>query len=883
VIVVALLERDHQLQCLRRAWDDALGGSGSIVLLAGESGIGKTQLARVFVDGLDDVPVLWGVCDPLGVPRPLGPLHDVEADLGDTLARLLADGAPLHAISAEVLRLLKARAVLLVVDDLQWADEATVDLLRFLLRRITGTRSLVLATYRDDDLDHEHALRGLLGDVARTPAATRLDLAPLSIEAVTAMVGARDIDPAHLHRLTHGNSFFVTEIVSQDGEVLPTTVRDAVLARAAGLDAAARDLAELVACAPTGIPDVLLSALGVGSGALRTLDAAGLVARERRRITYRHDICRLAVADAIPPGGEVALHRRMLAAFETQPDPDPVVLVHHALAAGDAERVFSYAERAGRAAAGSGAHTEAVRFFRTAMEAAPSAAPAGLAELLAVELYLTDRLDEAVAAGRRAVSWRHAEGDVCGVSAGRRLLAVLEWCLGNRRRAEEYAAAAVDVLEGRPDPASPENAVLGHAYSIQAFLAMQMSDLVTARERCARAREVADGVTDRAFEIRLGVIESVVAVMSGDEGGRDRLVAVLEHARERFDEEARSTVAGSLVDLDVEQRRLEDAEKVLDHSLPLIAERDVRIAHGLQLGVRARLHLLRGAWDEARHDASTVLTGSRSPVTHTWPCLVRGLVELRSGRAGADEHLARGWELAQRFGEPLRLLPAAAALAERCWTTAAADPRLDDAAALLATASLPGTEWSAGELAVWLVRLGRDVDLSHLRVARPHRLLLDGRPLAAAECWEALGCPYERALAMVDSGELAETFAALEILDRLGADAVAATVRRSLRRRGVAGVPARPRTSTRANPAGLTSRQVDVVRLLDEGLTNAEIAARLVISEKTADHHVSAILTKLDVRTRREAAAAARTMGLARDRRRTPHDEAASAPVTPRP
>jgi hypothetical protein len=376
VIVVHLLERDHQLRCLRRVWDDALGGSGSIVLLAGESGIGKTRLARVFVDGLDHGQVLWGVCDPLGVPRPLGPLHDVAADLGDPLARLLADGAPLYEISGELLSLLKARSVLLVVDDLQWADEATVDLLRFLLRRLPGTRSLVLATYRADDLDHQHALRGLLGDVARAPGATRLDLAPLSVEAVTTIVGARDIDPTRLHRLTRGNSFFVTEIVSQDGEALPTTVRDAVLARAAGLDTAARDLAELVACAPTGIPDVLLPALGVGSGPLRTLDAAGLIARERRGITYRHDICRLAVADAIPPGGDVALHRRMLAAFETQPDSDPAVMVHHALAAGDAERVFSYAGRAGRVAAGSGAHTEAVRFFRTALDAvtnAPSA------------------------------------------------------------------------------------------------------------------------------------------------------------------------------------------------------------------------------------------------------------------------------------------------------------------------------------------------------------------------------------------------------------------------------------------------------------------------------------------------------------------------------
>ncbi|GLZ49634.1 hypothetical protein Acsp06_58190 [Actinomycetospora sp. NBRC 106375] len=411
---------------------------------------------------------------------------------------------------------------------------------------------------------------------------------------------------------------------------------------------------------------------------------------------------------------------------------------------------------------------------------------------------------------------------------------------------------------------------------------MQASDLVGARERCARAREVTDVARDRALDVRLGVIESVVAMMDGEDGARDRLLAVLEHARERFDEEARSTVASSLTEIDVEQRRLDDAAEVLERSLPLTAERDVRIAHGLQLGARARLHLLRGAWDDARRDASTVLSGSRSAVTHTWPCLVRGLVELRTGRIGGGDLLDRAWELARGYGEPLKLLPAAAALAERCWTTGTADSRLDDAAALLPAAALPGTEWSAGDLAVWLVRLGRDVDTTRLRVAEPHRLLLDGRPSASAASWETLGCPYERALAMADSGERTETFAALEILDRLGADAAAARVRRDLRRRGVTGVPLRPRTSTRANPGGLTSRQVDVVRLLADGLTNAEIAARLVISEKTADHHVSAILTKLDVRTRREAAAVARTLGVTPDRRRASRDGAGSDPVPPR-
>jgi DNA-binding NarL/FixJ family response regulator len=115
-------------------------------------------------------------------------------------------------------------------------------------------------------------------------------------------------------------------------------------------------------------------------------------------------------------------------------------------------------------------------------------------------------------------------------------------------------------------------------------------------------------------------------------------------------------------------------------------------------------------------------------------------------------------------------------------------------------------------------------------------------------------------------------FAALEVLDRLGADAVAGKVRRDLRARGVTGVPARPRAATRTNPAGLTARQVDVLRLVAEGLTNAGIAARLFISEKTADHHVSAILAKLDVRTRREAALAARTLGVLPERRRAPRD-----------
>ena len=215
---VELLERDDELRLLGRAWQEARGGEGSIVLLAGESGIGKTSLARLFAAGPDVGEVLWGVCDPLGVPRPLGPLHDVADDLGEPAAGLLGAGAPPHEIHRALLDALTARSVLLVVDDLQWADEATIDLLRFLLRRIAGTRSLVLATYRADEPDRPAgAARPARGRRAHAVGDARR-ARPAVVAAVTTLVGARHIDPAHLHRLTRGNSFFVTEVVSQDGD-----------------------------------------------------------------------------------------------------------------------------------------------------------------------------------------------------------------------------------------------------------------------------------------------------------------------------------------------------------------------------------------------------------------------------------------------------------------------------------------------------------------------------------------------------------------------------------------------------------------------------------------------------------------------------------------
>ena len=317
--------------------------------------------------------MLWGACDPLTTPRPLGPLHDLADQLGDGVADAAARarGQP-HEIFAAVFEHLRLHPSVLVVDDLHWADQGTIDLLRFLLRRIRITGSLVVgAAARRRD-------RRRRTRCARCSATSPARPTPTSIAAAAAerrrhrrrSSTDRPVDPARLHRLTGGNPFFVVEMLDHDGGELPRTVRDAILARTTGLDADAWDLLHLLACAPEAIPDQLLAAARHRPArAARRSTTPGSSGAGPRGVAFRHDLCRMAIAGTLPPGGEVALHRRMLDALEAS-------RVRRPGRAGPprARRRRRGADRcatptdAGRAAARSGAHTQAAAFFRIALD-----------------------------------------------------------------------------------------------------------------------------------------------------------------------------------------------------------------------------------------------------------------------------------------------------------------------------------------------------------------------------------------------------------------------------------------------------------------------------------------------------------------------------------
>jgi ATP/maltotriose-dependent transcriptional regulator MalT len=858
-----LADRDHQLGEIIARADDARAGRGGMVFVSGESGAGKTSFVEAFVDRwVKDERVLWGACDPLPTPRPLGPVHDVAHRLAPATQAVLESDHSYDIFDAVYDDLRTAPSVF-VLDDLQWADQGTIDLLRFVLRRVGQTRSLVVGILRDEEVGVSHPLRVLLGDAARSTRACSLLLPPLSAEAVEALASGSAVDSAWLHRITGGNAFFVCEMLEHErvaGTDLPTTVRDAVLARTSDLDAAAWDALNLLTCSPGAVPDRLLADLGVTLPALRALSDAGLIRRSERGVAFRHDLCRMAVNSVIPPGAEAGLHRRLLDAYQASSAVDPAVLTHHALAAGDIERIRQAAYDAAVSAARSGAHTQAAEFFEMALDhGGPSTATneADLLEQLAWEFYLIDKLPEAINACHRAMRIREELGESAAVSANHHALSVYQWYNANRGLAEGHAVEAMTVLDGESGDTN-QLVGLGQAYAMQAYLAVQASDLDRAATLIARAREIADKTGDFALSVRVRLIEGYGAVLNGDVSGRDDILSILNSAPKHIDE-LYSGGWSNITYFDVEQRRLDVAADLLDVSIPLMLEHDLPICRVWQIGSRARLELMVGEWDDATADADRVLDAPSAPLARTWPSLIRALVALRRNGAGFDS-LDDSWQLACRFAEPIRMLPVAAAIAEMSWLTGAFDDRIAQCRELFSEGTVAGLEWSRGELAVWLRRVGETID-GH-GVAEPYRMVLDGAYEAAADEFHRLSMPYDAALALLDSGDPALAARGLDILDRLGADAVAAKLRRDLRANGQSVVPARRRSATLANPAGLTARQVDVLRLLDDGLTNAELADRLFLSVKTVDHHVSAILAKLEVNKRRDAVRKARELGI---------------------
>jgi DNA-binding CsgD family transcriptional regulator len=851
-----LLERSMELRALQDALDQVRTfGRGLLVLVAGEAGIGKTALLDAFCEANGGVPTARGECEALFTPRPLGPVLEIAQQLGGDITRVEDGGITPHAIAQMVVHELRRRhRTIVVLEDLHWADEATLDVVRMLARRLDSVPVLLAVSYRDDSLGALHPLRMVLGELPSGPS-VRLKLTPLSVEAVAMLAGRSEAKA--LHRQTGGNPFFVTEVLASGRAEVPPTVREAVLARAARLEPAARNVLHAVAVIPPRAELDLLKALVDGyPDGLEDCLASGMLVSARNTVAFRHDIARVAVEESLSPHERLDLHRRALAALAAEPRPDLARLVHHAEAADDDDAILRYALAAGDLAASLAAHREAATHFDRALRFAdelPEERRIELLERRSYECYLTDQMDEALESRTRALEEHRRRGDRLREGDTHRWLSRLAWFAGDNAKAWREALLAVELLQ--PLPAGRE---LAMAYSNLAQLSMLADDRAETIAWGARAIKLAERLGDGEILVHALTNVGSAEFRRGDADGRGKLERSLDLALEAGLQEHAARAYTNLAVIGIANHDAELGTTYLEAGIDFCREHDLDSWHDYLLGWLARSELERGDWDSAAATAEAVLGKPRvAAPSRITPLVVLGRLRARLGEADVWTTLDEALELAAETGELQRLAPVALARAEAQWLEGKSSRVESETQETLALALAHSDRWSAGELCVWRRRAGIDQAVSSEQLAKPFALELAGETEEAAALWESLSYPYEAALARASAETELDLRRSVAELQRLGATRSASRVARTLRERGIRDVRIGPRRSTRGNPAGLTTRELEVLALVGEGLRNREIAKRLSLSEKTVEHHVSAILRKLEVETRGQAAAEA--------------------------
>jgi DNA-binding winged helix-turn-helix (wHTH) protein/tetratricopeptide (TPR) repeat protein len=766
-----LLERQEALSALATAMDSALKGQGAVCLVYGEAGIGKSSLCNAFVAGLRSVRVLRGSCEALFSPRPLGPLYDFVGQL-DAAARGLIGLADARAeLFAHVLDSLQGQPTVLLLEDLHWADAATLDLVKYLGRRIQRAPVLLVLTYRDDELSNQHPLRLVLGDLQQ--AVTRISLQALSEAAVEELAWQAGRPADGILAITGGNPFYVTELLEEGG--LPATVRDAVRARVARQPAPVRALLELISTAPGRIEHWIVEMLVDPDGvAVQEALSSGLLLSDGESLRFRHELARRAVEQGIAPYQLRRLHARMLDCLLANSGRSiaPARLVHHAKAAGRAADVLKYAPQAAEEASKGGAHREGAALYASALEVAESVAPevrAAMLEARAWECHMSNQMSDALSCYEQALQIWQASGRVLDQGRVMSRISRTLWYVGRGAECSRVGRDAAALLQDFSDSLEYVEALV--EISRNAMLASRYPDAIETGSRAlALAEQRGNERLVAQLLINIGTSRLAIGEIARGQAMLERSLAI---ALKNRDEDATPRAYINLICLLVDYRMYERAEQLFEESAKAFFIRyDVDLWENYSTGWRARTHLERGRWREAEEDAMRVLSRQHpsASVTITIPSLlVMARLKAARGDPEVDALLGRVIELAAGTEEPQRIVPAAIVRCEALWLRS---EELGQASSQVRSAfersRQVGTQYYVDELGYWLWLHG--VPAAGVAAASPRGLQVAGRWREAAAAWARLGCPLEQGQALLQ-GDAPAIAQAEKIFERLGATA----------------------------------------------------------------------------------------------------------------
>lgn len=852
-----LIERAEFLKSLHMSFNKVAGGEGHCVLIGGEAGVGKTTLVKSFCNEVKETVKLYrGTCDALFTPRPLAPIYDIVLQMRKDLWETIINDTDRATLFARLFNELESqsRISLIVIEDIHWADEATLDFIKFIVRRISHLRCLFLLTYRDNEIHQHHPLRNVLGHLP-PDSFTRIQLMPLSKQAVEKMAAAKGYKGEDVYSISGGNPFYVTEILASYSHGIPENIKDSILSVYNRLDDTTKKVWQILSIMPTGFELSYLKKIEPSyEETIQNCLELKIILLKTGIISFKHELYRRTIETSLSPLVRIALNKKILDLFCEDFDWKGEIerIVHHAKNANEVELVVKYAPLGATQAALMGSHIEAAKLYLTAIEYYQGNDQDLLIQLYesyAYECYLTNQIKDAIIYQEKALKIWNEKNDIEKTGNCMRFLSRLWWFDGNRKKAEDYASRAIGVLD-KQLPSKAKAMALSTMSQLK-MLADQPDECIYWGEKAiAMAKELGDEeilshALNNVGDIR---IKEPPTMQKGLELLQESLQIALKNSYHEHAARAYTNMGSSCIAI----RHFSIAKKFLDEGIHYCEERDLDSWTNYMLSEKARLLLEIGNWNEALAIAGPLIENEdQPPIIKIGALTTAAKIKMRRGDLEILPLLNEANAIAFETMELQRIIPALIALLEYEWITGRTvieKKAIDQTINMIA---LMGNVYDNSEFVFWLYK-ARQQDVSLQKIFEGFHVSNEESAIKAAGLWKQLKCPYYQALTLFEGNETNKRMA-ISIIQKLEAAAIYEKMKLLMRGSGIKSIPRGLRKTTRSNPANLTERELDVLLLLKEGLQNKEIAARLYISAKTVDHHISAIFFKLDVSSRVKA------------------------------
>jgi DNA-binding NarL/FixJ family response regulator len=846
-----IVERNAESVILTQTLRSITTGGGQLVLVRGESGIGKSTFIEDFISKTPkqyDSTIAW--CDPLNTPRPLGPVRDIVVGMYRNATKPLQESDYFEGFVALAQK--AKEPLVLVIEDLHWADQKSLDWLMYVGRRLSQLPVLLIGSYRNDEVANAHPLHRALATISAARK-TNVDLPALSLNAVRQLDRHQTYCPEDLHRITGGHPYFVAEILNSASgpDELPNSVSDVINARISSLSQDLQQFLELISCAPGELTQSVLRALYVKNfGTLCDEGVAqNILIPVGQDLKFRHELTRLAVCARMGPVRKRESHAKFLKAHLSHPEPTRQLdmVVFHAEGAQNHAAILTYAPLAANRAVTLGAHREAAMFLGTALTCLDDASPeiaAEITEQWAYEAGLSLGIDdEVIAARERAVEMWTKLSRPDRVGENLRWLSRLYWYRGEADKAEAFILQAIHVLEGEVPTAET-----GKAYALRAQFFMLKEDMEEAVKWAARALTIAEEFAD--FDTQAHALNTMgsAKLFRSDPEGETLLRQSLTIAHEYALHEQAARVYTNLSECLIEMRELERAEALLEEGIAFDTANDLDAWTYYLIGRKAQLRFEQDRYEEAIQIAQSALKQPNQTLLMQMPArIILARAKLRLGDADAEDVLDEATDHAKQIGEPQYLVTLLVAKIEQAVLQndlAAAQGAVD----LLSV--MDASVFSAGkrdDYQFWSQLAG--ASRQKMDVSEPYALFLAGEHDAAANVFEAQGAAYL-------AGWVRVAQEAVDRADGIFAACGAIGARQSLRKRfDMPAFTAQTRglyRAAKAHPYELTGKEQAVLVMLADGKSNALIADELSRSRRTVENHVSSILSKLSCKNRLE-------------------------------